>query len=90
MEKVEFFCYILECADGSYYTGWSKNPVRRCKQHNAGRGAKYTRSHRPVRLVYIEAVENQADAMRREHIIKTYTRTQKIKLIEGHPYHEPE
>ncbi|MCK5318986.1 MAG: GIY-YIG nuclease family protein, partial [Anaerolineales bacterium] len=48
----EYYCYIIECADGSFYTGWSTNPVRRLKEHSAGRGARYTRSRRPLQLVY--------------------------------------
>jgi len=78
------FCYILECADGSYYTGWSRDPHRRLKMHNAGRGARYTRSRRPVRLVYIEELPDRADAMRRERQIKGLTREQKKKLIQLH------
>jgi putative endonuclease len=50
----EYFCYIIECADGSFYTGWSTNPIRRLKEHSAGRGARYTRARRPLQLVYTE------------------------------------
>ncbi len=46
-----FFCYIVECADGTFYTGWSTDPERRLRQHNRGKGARYTRTHGPVRLV---------------------------------------
>ncbi len=76
------FCYILECSDGSYYTGWAMDPARREKQHNAGRGAKYTRSRRPVRLVYMEELEDRGEAMRREAAIKKMTRERKERLIE--------
>ncbi len=76
-----FFCYILECADGSYYTGWSVDPDRRCRQHNAGRGARYTRSRRPVRLVYVEELPDRASAMRREARIKQMSRQEKEKLL---------
>jgi predicted GIY-YIG superfamily endonuclease len=55
----ECFCYIVECADGSYYTGWTTNPVRRLDAHNAGRGARYTRARRPVRLVLLESQDSQ-------------------------------
>jgi putative endonuclease len=75
------FCYILECSDGTYYTGWTTDPIRRTKQHNAGRGAKYTRSHRPVRLVYIEELPDRGSAMRREVKIKRMGRKKKQKLI---------
>jgi putative endonuclease len=78
-----FFCYIVECADGTYYTGWTTDPVRREKQHNHGSGAKYTRMHRPVKLVYIEEVSDRSTAMKRERTIKTYPRERKQKLIRG-------
>lgn len=76
------FCYILECADGSYYTGWSNDPERRLRMHNAGRGARYTRSRRPVRLVYVEELPDRASAMRRERQIKGLARKQKEALIQ--------
>lgn len=76
-----YFCYIVECADGTYYTGWTTNPERRTRQHNRGRGAKYTRQHGPVRLVYVESLPDRSQAMRREHEIKALKRTQKQRLI---------
>ncbi len=76
-----FFCYILECSDGSYYTGWSTDPQRRCQEHNSGRGSRYTRSHRPVRLVYIEELPDRASAMRREVQIKRLPRAGKARLV---------
>lgn len=76
-----YFCYILECADGSYYTGWTTEPVRREKQHNRGVGAKYTRMHRPVKLVYIEEVSDRSEAMKRERVIKTFSHERKGRLI---------
>ncbi len=77
-----FFCYMLECADGTYYTGWSTDPVRRECQHNAGSGARYTRTRRPVKLVYVEEQANKVSAMRRERRIKEMTRAEKQKLTE--------
>ena len=77
------FVYIVQCSDGTYYTGWTTDLFKRIKAHNEGRGAKYTRSRRPVELVYSEALETKEDALRREYAIKRLTRTQKIKLIEG-------
>lgn len=77
-----YFCYIVECADGSYYTGWSLDPARREKQHNLGRGAKYTRLHCPVRLVYIEEQADISTAMKRERAIKALKHDQKKKMIE--------
>ena len=75
-----YYCYILECADGTFYTGWTTNPDRRLKQHNAGRGARYTRSRRPVGLVYVEELSNRSEAMQREREIKNLNRIQKEAL----------
>ncbi|MBE3144846.1 MAG: GIY-YIG nuclease family protein [Planctomycetes bacterium] len=77
-----FFCYIVECADGSFYTGCTTDPPRRERQHNLGKGARYTRQHRPVRLVYIEPQPDRASAMRRERSMKNLTHIQKKKLIQ--------
>jgi len=76
-----YYCYIVECADGTFYTGWSTDPERRALQHSAGRGARYTRAHAPVRLVYVEAQPSRADAMRREVALKAMSRTRKRTLI---------
>jgi len=75
------YCYILECSDGTYYTGWTTNPERRLRQHNHGSGARYTRSRRPVRLVYVEEQPDRSHAMRREVKIKRMSRKAKGKLI---------
>jgi len=72
---------MLECADGTLYTGWTTDPARRLKQHNAGRGAKYTRAHRPVKLVYVEQLPDRASAMKRELEIKAMHRAGKLSLI---------
>ena len=77
-----YFCYILECSDGTFYTGWSTDPERRERQHNAGRGARYTRDRRPVRLVYVEQLPDKPSALRRELRIKRLPREKKLKLIE--------
>lgn len=76
-----FFCYILECSDGTYYTGWTTDPARREKQHNAGRGARYTRIKRPVKLVYVEELPSRNEAMKRERAIKAMTRGKKRLLV---------
>ncbi|MBI4770479.1 MAG: GIY-YIG nuclease family protein [Chloroflexi bacterium] len=76
-----YYCYILECADGTYYTGWTTDVQRRVKQHNAGRGARYTRARRSVRLAYSEPQPDRASAMRRENALKGYSRRQKQTLI---------
>jgi putative endonuclease len=75
------YCYIVECADGTYYTGWTTDPQRRVQAHNAGRGARYTRSRRPVRLVYLESCADRSSAMKRERAIKALSRNDKEKLI---------
>jgi putative endonuclease len=80
-----FYCYILECSDGSYYTGWSTDPQRRLIQHNRGTGARYTRSRRPVRLVYVEELADKARALKRERAIKALSRPKKQKLINKTP-----
>ena len=77
-----YYCYIVECNDGTYYTGWSTDPVRRTRQHNQGKGAKYTRQHAPVRLVYVETQPDRSTAMRRELAIKKMNRGQKNRLIQ--------
>jgi len=77
------YCYIVECADGSYYTGWTTNPEQRIRAHNAGRGARYTRSRRPVRLVLLEPQADRVSAMKREHAIKSMTRARKTKIIDA-------
>lgn len=77
------YIYIVRCADGSLYTGWTTNLERRVRAHNAGRGAKYTRSRGPVELVYHEAFETKVEAMRREYAIKQMTREEKLVLIQN-------
>jgi putative endonuclease len=77
------YCYILECADGTYYTGWTTDPERRVAQHNKGVGAKYTSTRRPVKLAYLEEQPSRTAAMKRELAIKRMKRAQKIKLTEG-------
>jgi putative endonuclease len=81
LETGACFCYILECADGTYYTGWSTDPRRRENQHNRGRGARYTSTRRPVRLVYIEPQPDRSAALRRERKLKNLTNAQKKALI---------
>ena len=77
------YCYIVECSDGTFYTGWTTDPERRVKTHNAGRGARYTKMLRPVKLVYVETQTDRVSAMKRERAIKAMTREQKRKLIQN-------
>ena len=74
--------YILRCADDSLYTGITTDIARRVAEHNCGKGAKYTRSRRPVELVYQEACDDHSHALRRELEIKALPRAAKIKLTE--------
>ena len=77
------YTYIVKCADGTLYTGWTNCLQKRLKAHNEGKaGAKYTRSKRPVKLVYYEGFETKEEAMRREYAIKQLTRKQKLNLME--------
>ena len=75
------YCYIVECADGTYYTGWAIDPQKRTAVHNNGRGAKYTKMRLPVKLVYVEEQPDRVTAMKRERAIKKMTRSQKQKLF---------
>lgn len=75
------YTYIVECSDGTLYTGWTNDLTKRLEAHNAGKGAKYTRPRRPVLLVYHESFQTKEEAMRREYEIKHYTRKRKQKLI---------
>ena len=75
------FTYIVRCADGTLYTGWTNDLKRRMKAHNAGKGAKYTKNRRPVSLEYFESYETKEEAMRREYEIKQLKKKKKLKLI---------
>ena len=77
------YTYMVKCSDGTLYTGWTTDLEHRVKAHNDGEGAKYTRSRRPVELVYYEEYSTKAEAMKREYSIKQLTRKQKEKLIEN-------
>lgn len=77
------YTYIVKCSDGSLYTGWTNNLEKRMKAHNDGKGAKYTKTRRPVELVYYEHFATKEEAMSREYHIKQLTRTQKINLIKN-------
>lgn len=81
----EWFCYILECEDGSLYTGLTNDPARRWRDHIAGRAARYTRTHRPRRLAYLEPQAGRGAATRREHALKRLSRPAKLALIAASP-----
>ena len=75
------YVYILECDDGSLYTGYTTDVGRRVDEHNAGDGAKYTAGRRPVTLRYVEYHPSRSAAQSREHEIKSLSRTEKEQLI---------
>ncbi len=72
--------YLVRCADGTLYCGWTNHVDKRVKAHNEGKGAKYTRSRRPVKLVYFEVFETKEEAMRREAAIKRLAKKEKERL----------
>jgi putative endonuclease len=81
--RVPWFVYVVRCRDGSLYTGVSVDVDARISQHNAGRGARYTRSRLPVRLVHTERKRSRSTAQSREAAIKALPRRDKLKLVRG-------
>ena len=79
--KVSAYVYIVECADGSFYTGWTTDVEKRVAAHNAKKGAKYTKARVPVVLRYVESFEDKQEAQSREYAVKQMTRTQKMNLL---------
>ncbi|ELZ11004.1 excinuclease ABC subunit C [Halovivax asiaticus JCM 14624] len=73
--------YVLHCADGTLYTGYTTDLERRVDEHNAGEGAKYTRSRTPVEVVHVERFDSRSAAMSREYEIKQYSRRRKERLV---------
>ena len=78
---MDAFTYILECADGTFYTGWTSDLEKRLTNHNSKKGAKYTRCRVPVKLVYFESFITKQEAQKREYAIKQLKRDQKLQLI---------
>jgi putative endonuclease len=77
----EHHVYVVECSDGTYYTGYTTDVERRVAEHNEGEGAKYTRGRRPVTLVHVEAFGSQSRAMQREYEIKQLSRPAKERIV---------
>lgn len=75
-----YFCYMVHCTNDAYYTGWTTDPIRRVNEHNSGRGARYTKMHGPVELVYVEQVEDHIAALKREAQIKKMGHAKKEAL----------
>jgi putative endonuclease len=80
---VAAFVYLLRCADGTLYCGWSTDPERRLRQHQAGTASRYTRTRRPVELVYTREFESRSEAMREEIRIKLLPASDKRRLLGG-------
>lgn len=77
---MHWWVYLARCRDGTLYTGVTTDPERRLSEHNAGKGAAYTRSRRPVTLVYLEQAPDRGAALRRESILRRLPRTAKLRL----------
>jgi len=75
------YTYIIECSDGTLYTGWTVDLTKRIDAHNNGTGAKYTRGRAPVKLVYCETYDDRQMAQEREYALKRLTRKEKVALI---------
>jgi putative endonuclease len=82
---VAFYVYILLCNDGSFYTGYTKDIEARTRQHETGKGARYTKAHKPKKLAYVETHENRSVAMKREREIKKLSHQQKQALVDSKP-----
>ena len=80
--------YIVQCLDGTLYTGYAVDLDKRVRAHNEGRGAKYTAGRRPVCLVYSESFDSKSDALKREHELKRLPRAQKQALVSPRPRHD--
>ena len=76
-----YFVYILLCVDGSYYTGSTNNIEKRFKDHLAGKGAKYTKSHKPVKVIYKEKFSTKSEALKREAELKKWPKVKKMRLL---------
>ena len=76
-----WWVYVLQCGDGSYYTGWTNDLAKRVKSHQSGKGGKYTRSRRPVRLIKKWRARDRSAAMRREALFKSLSRKEKQKRL---------
>jgi putative endonuclease len=83
MSRDHHYVYVLLCADGTLYTGYTTDPARRVAEHDAGAGARYTRGRTPVKLVHCERFASRSAAMSREYAVKQLSRAQKDRLVAG-------
>ena len=81
LQAAKYYAYMLRCADGSIYSGYSTDPSRRAAMHNSGRGAKYTRSRLPVELVFTECFSTKSEALKREAALKKLGHAEKLSLL---------
>ncbi len=88
-KKAEWSLYMAECADGSYYTGIAKDVEKRIENHNTGKGAKYTATRGPVKLIFQEPQGDYSTALRREYQVKTLSKERKIRFIAGEKLAKP-
>ncbi|MBE6032288.1 MAG: GIY-YIG nuclease family protein [Firmicutes bacterium] len=86
---MSYWVYILQCADGTLYTGTAADVDKRAQVHNSGKGAKYTRGRRPVTVIYREETEDKGAALRREMQIKKLTREKKLEMIQRSGQSQP-
>lgn len=75
-----FYVYLLRCVDDSLYCGWTTNIAKRYEKHVNGKGAKYTRAHKPMEVYYLEVLQDASSARKREYEVKQLSRSQKLEL----------
>jgi putative endonuclease len=80
-QAMPYYVYVILCVDGSFYTGYTKNIDTRIKLHESGKGARYTKMHKPQKIAYLELFDARAQAMKREKQIKKLSHQQKLNLI---------
>ncbi len=85
-DLLKHFVYILECSDGTYYTGYSNDVLARLKKHQEGKGAKYTRGRTPLQLVFKQGFVTKEEALKAEYAIKKLSKQEKGRLILGEVY----
>ena len=81
-----WFLYILRCSDGSFYTGITKDLTKRLKQHNGGKASRYTRTRRPVEMLYRESLTSRTEALIRECAVKALPKIKKVALVAANPF----
>jgi putative endonuclease len=85
---MSYYVYVILCMDGSFYTGYTKNIDARVKLHESGKGARYTKMHKPLKVAYLELFDSRVKAMRREKEIKKLRHQQKLNLVNSRNTHK--